>query len=180
MPRPPAARNMPSLPKIVDYWSTEQHSDVFPNLAARALGWGEPFCFRCGWLSPLPAKAINGTEAKPTNPWKYARGWLQRAHLAEKFTGGPDTVDNLVPMCSLCHRQMPEAIASREVAIAWINSWASASRNILWQGATDALWGGEKFEAFPGTGNFLLLRMQIDEYERDARAQAKAFAATAA
>lgn len=172
---PRTGRNMPSLPKIIDYWAADRHSDAFPNLAARAIGWGEPFCFRCGWLSPIPEDVLSEPPAKPVDPWKYANGWLQRAHLAERFEGGADRVDNLVPMCSLCHRQMPEQFKEREPAIAWINAWDPDSRNPFWQLATDFAFGGERYRAFPGTGNFLNLRLRADDYHRRALVKVREF-----
>jgi hypothetical protein len=171
----PTPRAMPTLPRIADYWAAGDNSSVFPDLESRAIGWGEPFCFRCGWLSPLPESVIDGTVEKPEDPWSYASGWLQRAHLAEKSIGGADTADNLVPMCSLCHRQMSSEL-NRDQAIAWINAWDRAAGNIFWQQATDRTWGAASYRPFVGTGDFLLLRMQVDDFERKARAEAREYA----
>lgn len=168
------SRNMPTLSRIADHWAVGGHADVFGNRVTFVFALSEPVCFRCGWLAPLPD--MYATDFAAQDPWRYANGWLQRAHLAERSADGPDTVDNLVPMCSLCHRQMPEQL-TRDAAVAWINNWERDSRNPFWQAATDMAWSGDKYTAFPGTGNFLIYRLQIDDYYRRAQAQMRELAA---
>lgn len=167
-------RTMPSLTRIADWWMRDGHAAVFPNLMARAIGWGEPFCFRCGWLSPEPGHIAEIKLVR--DPWKHARGWLERAHLAERCSGGADMPDNLAPLCSLCHRQMPEAFGTRQAGIAWINSWDASSLNPFWQAATDLNWGGDSYRAFPGTKAFLNLRLQADDYHRHAVIESRNYA----
>jgi len=169
-------RSMPSLTRIADWWMHPERASAFPGLAAWALGWGEPFCFRCGWLAPVPPAAICNGQTLAKDPWRWAKGWLERAHLAEHSEGGPDAPENLVPLCGLCHRQMPEGLASREAAIAWINAWTRDALNPFWQAATDRVWGCDNYQAFPGSKAFLTLRLQIDDYHRSAMAGVRGLA----
>ncbi len=151
MARP--SRSMPVLPKIVAYWAAEDRAAIFPNLAAHWIGWSEPFCFRCGWLVPL---------ADPYAPasWSVANGWLEKAHLVDFCVGGPNTEDNLVPLCTLCHRFMPELIEDQQRAIDWVNA---GEPNGMWQMATDAKWAGGEQKRFPGRSVFLRFRLWFDE-----------------
>lgn len=172
-------RNMPSLAKIADYWAADGRAvATFPDVRRFALGLGEPFCFRCGWFAPIPD--MFSERYATADPWTYASGWLERAHLAERFSGGSDTVDNLIPLCNICHRQMPELIADRADAIEWVNEWDPDSRNPFWQIATDSLWAGDNYRPFPGSGSLLVLRLRVDDYHRRALIDAKQHVATAA
>jgi 5-methylcytosine-specific restriction endonuclease McrA len=167
---------MPTLTAIVEYWKTDRTAEAFPNLRAHVIGWNNPHCFRCGWLTPLPGKDEKPSKrARPV--WQFAAGWLQKAHLAERFSGGPDLAENLVPMCSLCHRQMPALIGNRDTAIAWINSWDPAAADADWQIATDYAWGGDRYREFPGTKAFLNWRLRIDDLKRRLAADPRLFAA---
>lgn len=153
-----AGRNMPSLTRIVKYWSTDRNAAVFPNLESHGIGWGEPFCFRCGWLAPLP-------EQPKTKVWIHATGWLDRAHLVDHFLGGVDGPENLVPLCTICHRRMPELFHERDKAIAWINE-GETNDITWWQMVTDSLWGEDRFRTFPGRAAFLDTRIRFDEAVR--------------
>jgi hypothetical protein len=132
---------MPSLAKITDYWAdAAETAAVLPSLAAHSIGWGEPFCFGCGWLAPV---------SDGPNAWRLQQvsGWLERAHLVGHFLGGSSEPDNLVPLCHFCHEDMPELIEDRSVALAWVDERRSlVPREDLWQMFTDAV-------AKPGRGS---------------------------
>jgi len=117
--------NLPSLDKIVDYWQ-DNYSHMFPDLKARIIGWGEPFCFRCGWLAPPPEN----------NQWDKASGWLEKCHLQERCCRGNDDVSNLVPLCPSCHDRQP-VCGTREEGIAYINENANCFSGL--QFLTDAI-----------------------------------------
>lgn len=151
-------RNMPSLTRIAKYWSANRNADVFPNLESHLIGWGEPFCFRCGWLVPLP-------EEPKANAWLHAAGWLDRAHLVDRFLNGADEPENIVPLCTICHRRMPEMFHQRDEAIAWVNE-GETNDLTWWQMATDSIWGEERFCVFPGRAAFLDTRIRFDEAVR--------------
>lgn len=174
------ARNMPTLAAIADHWSTDRNAYVFQNLEAHVIGWNNPFCFRCGWRPPMPpasAAAESTATKRQSKPiWQFAAGWLQKAHLAERFSGGSDLPENIVPMCCLCHRQMPGLISSRGAAIAWINAWDPAAQDNDWQQATDYAWGGDRHQEFPGTKAFLNWRLRVDDLKRRLAADPNLFA----
>lgn len=101
------SRSMPAMGRIVDYWRDEN-----PQwLKSAWVGWGEPFCFACGWLPPV----ADGRK----DSWRSAGKWLDRAHLQDYFYGGPDEPFNLVPVCHLCHRKAPD-LPTREDGLGWI------------------------------------------------------------
>jgi hypothetical protein len=155
---------MPSLATVAAHWETGDNADTFPNLRRTALAQQEPFCFRCGWFSPIPC--MDDDKHAGENPWTFAAGWLERAHLAERFSGGADTPNNLVPLCLFCHREMPELISDRTVAIAWINAFEPASRDVAYQIATDSLWGGDLYQKTPGSRVLLRVRLRANDYHR--------------
>lgn len=118
----------PKLAKIVTAWSTLSRSEfetTFPRNEALMIGWGEPFCFRCGWLAPIPDMAsypADMDQAKVWDrTWNSAGGWLDRAHLQDHRHGGGVDPLNLVPMCLLCHERQPEC-ATREAGISFVNN----------------------------------------------------------
>ena len=125
---------MPRLSKVMEYWQ-QRYPPVFPRLAAHWIGWGEPFCFRCGWLAP-----VDDTQPTLAEVWDSARGWLERAHLRDLALGGPNTVDNLVPLCRICHDMMPE-FEDRASAIAYVTN--GPEKNSWWQMHTDTIFGSE-------------------------------------
>src|SRR5262245_28203264 len=77
-------RSMPSLRKIVAHWR-EMGPFVVDD---------HPHCFAC-------------RQPAPVDDWADARGWLERAHLIDRVFGGLDGPQNLVLLCSLCHRLQP-------------------------------------------------------------------------
>ncbi|WP_433731159.1 hypothetical protein ACQP2Y_21970 [Actinoplanes sp. CA-051413] len=127
---------------LVQYWA-ENYTSVLPDLPAGSIGWNEPFCFRCGWLAPTPDD--------DDNPWRRMDSWLEKAHLQDHVGGGPDTAENIVPLCAICHRGMPDFPDSRAAALAWVKAQGHSSCPSWWQQATDALWGGDRFKSFPGS-----------------------------
>lgn len=88
-----------SLPHIADWWAEHAPLDL-PELRSNWIGWGEPFCFACGWLAPVR----DGRNAWST---RKVASWLDRAHLVDHCQGGGGQPDNLVPLCHLCHDEMP-------------------------------------------------------------------------
>ncbi|WP_230582458.1 HNH endonuclease [Salinispora tropica] len=127
-------RGMPTLYGIVEYWRGRR-GVVFPNLKASYIGWGEPFCFRCGWLAP-----VDDTQATLAVVWNSARGWLDRAHLQDLALGGSNGPENLVPLCRQCHDIM-DPYESRAEAIAYVNDGIPADS--WWQMHTDVVFGSE-------------------------------------
>lgn len=125
-------RRLPTLAQIVAYW--RDADQPFPGLQALNVDWAKPFCFRCGWRSPSP------TPKLPDPTWKLAAGWLERAHLHCRVFGGPDSVENLVPLCLLCHKAMPEFPDGPGEAIAWVWDRFPTPIDMEWQTYTDSLW----------------------------------------
>lgn len=162
---PSRQRSMPSMEMILDYW-LDAAPKIFPEIRGAGTGWGEPFCFRCGWLAPI--------AAGQTRPWREAKGWLQRAHLRDHVSGGPDKPENLVPLCDLCHHAMPPFGSSRPHAIAWVRRVQPISRPWWWQMATDARWGGEAFREYPGWRPFFAYHVQVGELMRRTEIVSKA------
>lgn len=128
----PKPRASNTLPQVVAYWR-EHWEDVFPDLTAALYSWNEPFCFRCGWLAPVrPSRGA----------WSRIGGWLERAHLQDFSGGGADEPSNIVPLCMLCHRGMPEFPDSRDAAVAWVKAQGHRCRHRGWQLFTNAVWTG--------------------------------------
>ncbi|MET7671140.1 HNH endonuclease [Micromonospora luteifusca] len=125
---------MPTLYGIVQYWRGS-YEEVFPSLEAAYIGWGEPFCFRCGWLAP-----VDDTQATPAETWNSARGWLDRAHLQDLALGGSNGPENLVPLCRQCHDIM-DPCDSRAEGIAYVNDGIPVDS--WWQMHTDAVFRSE-------------------------------------
>lgn len=140
------ARKRPAIVRVIDYWEAKA-PEVFPNIHAHAIGWGEPFCFRCGWLAPLP-------EDWDKDPWSVVGGWLELAHLQDRAAGGGDDETNIVPLCPLCHHAMPEFTSGRDAAVAWVAAQQPTSHEPWWQTATDVRWGGDEFVSYVGWKRF--------------------------
>jgi hypothetical protein len=119
--------SMPKMSKIASAWEglgAAQLRALFPDLRCFGIGWGEPFCFRCGWLAPTPEAADYPhdwpAERTIRYAWDRASAWLERAHLHDHSHGGPEEPLNLVPLCPLCHEQQPVS-RTRETGIAFVN-----------------------------------------------------------
>ncbi|WP_305779506.1 hypothetical protein [Nocardia nova] len=95
------------MARIVEHWRAHPE----PWLMANWIGWGEPFCFGCNWLPPVPDGRVDS--------WQVANSWLDRAHLHDRVFGGADAPLNLVPLCHLCHDAMP-ASRSQEYGLKWV------------------------------------------------------------
>lgn len=132
MAQPSRRRQMPTLLAIVEWW-TEQRPDTL-QLRSAHVGYGEPFCFRCGWLVPYG-------DDLPEHPsrafvWKRAMRWLDRAHLIDHCNDGLDDVQNLAALCALCHAEMPSFSPGQESeAVAWVRE--GRRRVGQWQLVTD-------------------------------------------
>lgn len=129
--------SMPSVARIATYWmAATETASVLPNLKAHLIGWGEPFCFACGWLAPIP----DGDDA-----WAHPHigGWLERAHLVDHWLGGEASPANIVPLCHFCHFDMTDAYEWREDALAWVSAKTSTVPwPTIWQAYTTThLWG---------------------------------------
>lgn len=131
------------------------------------IGTGEPFCFHCGWLAPVP----EGTHKEPKwAAWERASGWLERAHLADYYhlrnSGRLDEnlPSNAVPLCAWCHAEMPPFDTDgfgRDEALEWVRSGdrCSTFRQIY----TDARW---YLGFLPiGAGKAATLRKETDAAE---------------
>jgi hypothetical protein len=96
-------RRVPSLAKVADHH----------GLDAR------PSCVRCGYEPPVDS-------------WREASGWLQRAHVIDRFAGGLDNAANLRPLCRMCHRMQPIFVPGDEdVALEWFSGehyWRDLAR----------------------------------------------------
>jgi hypothetical protein len=112
-------REMATMNEIIAHWRTEPISSAptGPALKSAWIGWGEPFCFACGWLPPVEdGLGEDGNEWS----WRLAASWLDRAHLRDHWSSGDGSASNLVPLCHLCHEQMTDAYDDREDALAWV------------------------------------------------------------
>lgn len=112
---------MPGIPEIAAHW--QQQDPLW--LVSAVIGWGEPFCFGCGWLPPVTV-------------WGSAGSFLDRAHLQDHCVAGDVSAGNLVMLCHLCHEAMPE-FTERAAALEWVQR--VPRRSDAWQMYTDALAG---------------------------------------
>ena len=120
---------MPSLDKIVQHWRDQRPDPTYQDRLS-ASGTGDPFCFRCGWFPP-------SADPYGATPWRYCSRWLDRAHLEDHAGGGNEDVSNLIPLCFLCHKEMPDHDAGqRDQALQWVK--AGYQRRWEWQFFTDA------------------------------------------
>lgn len=159
---------MPTLAAISRTWEALGNDElrrIFPNLRVFEIGWGEPCCFRCGWLAPTP-EAADYRDKDPAKAidraWNAASGWLERAHLHDHANGGNEEAFNLVPLCPLCHERQP-LCHSREDGIRYVNTAPRGIPVAYVQMVTDGLRQGDgRNLRSPGKGRALriLLRAQ--------------------
>ena len=150
---------MPSLASISGAWEALEHAGlrrIFPELRCFEIGWGEPFCFRCGWLAPSK-EAADYPGFWPASrvldaAWQGSSGWLERCHLQDHCYGGTTNALNLVPLCVLCHEEQPPC-REQGKGIAFVNSASPREGIAPWiQMVTDELGRGLKR---PGRGTAL-------------------------
>ncbi len=99
------SRVMPSLWQMAEYWYLRD--DVFD------VDLRNPHCFGCGdtaWSFAATLKLR----------WNDAARKLERAHLVARVFDGLDGVQNMVPLCSLCHRYQPDSDGAE--AVSWIQA----------------------------------------------------------
>jgi hypothetical protein len=144
-------KGQPSLSALAEFWREREHE--VPGARISIIGLGEPMCFRCGWLAPVPdTNAFLGLpSAGPFRPrqehpewtveralretWRAAEKFLDRAHLADYCVSGDNSASNILPLCHFpCHRSMPE-FDERGDALAWVAEGTPAPH--WWQFATD-------------------------------------------
>jgi hypothetical protein len=84
---------LPTLWEIAWYWNGLGEHDPF------CVDLSRPACAGCGFLP-------SGRDQR-----RFKHRWtachLERGHLVNACLGGPDTVENLVPLCWWCNRSMP-------------------------------------------------------------------------
>lgn len=139
---------MPNLGKMIDFWSDlpEALEVSFPSNRAFRIGWGEPFCFGCGYLADVPdygtVRDVMFGEAELDDDqkravllrtWNAAAGVLERAHLVDSALGGTNDPANLVPLCVVCHREMTDhcSTESKKAAARFIEELPDYSTRAL-------------------------------------------------
>jgi hypothetical protein len=159
---PNRPRQMVSLAQISAYWANaDETPKVLPGLMSEHIGWGEPFCFACGWMTPTP---------DGPNAWRNItlNGWLDRAHLVDHSLGGSGKASNLVPLCQFCHLAMPQMFGERSDALDWVNERESSMPEPhMWQLFTDTESSGRP------ASRSRMQRMRADYLERLLRNQAR-------
>jgi hypothetical protein len=108
---------MPTVANIARWWAFSDMREVdLPELKAWWIGWGEPFCFSCGLLAPVP-------DTGDWSDWNAASGMLDRAHLIDHARGGSADPSNLVLLCHGCHAYMP-SFGDRHAALVWVTAFS--------------------------------------------------------
>lgn len=140
-------RKTPTLREIIKHWHAV---DELPSARFRTIGLGEPSCFRCGWLPPVPDITGYGPVATPEGfeewtadrrlaySWRAAGRYLDRAHLVDWSATHDDSPTNVVLLCHYpCHSRMPTFIAGQRIeALTWVQE--HPGRSPWWQVFTDA------------------------------------------
>lgn len=88
----------------VDYWSDQIcESDI-------GVDWcdADIRCWRCGYLRAC-----------------------QKCHIVPKSLGGPDSVENIIPLCAQCHDEMPN-VADKDAVWAWIRADHGGLYDSMW------------------------------------------------
>lgn len=103
LPRRPR-RHMPQIWTVASYWHKR---------GTFAVDLDDPHCFRCGFVARCKQ------DTSPRCRWNSAA--LVRAHLYDRWAGGLDGPQNIVPLCSRCHGIMPMFLARAELhPIDWV------------------------------------------------------------
>lgn len=101
-------RKVPTLWVIASHWATREVFRFDLEL---------PCCFGCGYVADCK------DDPAPKVQWNSAAGQLERAHLVDRCAGGLDGPQNVVPLCSPCHRVMPVFdIGEGPDAIEWVKA----------------------------------------------------------
>lgn len=111
--------NLPHILEVAEFWVDR---DDWPHYRANTIGFGEPFCARCGWLVPIDDSRF----ATDKGAWGEAskRSYLERAHLIDRCYDGLDGVQNLVPLCWRCHDVMPSfKPGDEDAALSWVRDY---------------------------------------------------------
>ncbi len=105
----------------------------------KAIDWGEPACFACGYFSSewdriAPwDEELNGPTPDAVLNKRWQKSRLERAHLMGHQFGGPNVAENYAMLCRRCHIDSPD-VADVETVVRWIarrEHWAVAvSREI--------------------------------------------------
>ncbi|MGW7053149.1 HNH endonuclease [Streptomyces sp. NPDC054887] len=96
---------VPSKWAIAQHWAASAQRHTF---APRMYDLGEPCCFACGWYSERWDKGSARIN--------WERATLERAHIVPSSLGGSDEADNLILLCSPCHKESPDWPDPREMA----------------------------------------------------------------
>lgn len=102
--------SLPSRYEIAKYWIEGEGRN---SLYVKVYDTGEPICFACGYHAEYWDRHKLSEE-------KWNKSSLDRAHIKPKSLGGSDTVDNLVLLCSRCHKEAPDYVDSKEM-LNWIS-----------------------------------------------------------
>lgn len=95
---PRSGRKMPSVEKILNYWTSSKQRHVFD------INESYPHCFKCYREYP-----------------EWDNRYFERCHLIDRVFDGLDHEGNLVLLCSDCHRIMPcHKNGDEAKAIAWV------------------------------------------------------------
>lgn len=68
-------------------------------------------------------------------------------HLVERYLGGPDTLENLVLMCTHCNRKLKPVHQSPDEARAWLHAQQQIARGKAadtWRPFYDAIFDGRR------------------------------------
>lgn len=97
-------RRMPTLFAIAEYWHQRGTFEVDLD---------GPHCFGCQTVAEYTRDGHRRAR------WNSAR--LARAHLYDRFRGGLDGPQNIVPLCGRCHDVMPMFLAQGKLhPIDWV------------------------------------------------------------
>jgi len=97
---------LPSLWEIAKYWAGPGKGFC--------VDLSRPACAGCG--CPVPNR-----EGYPEFEDRWTDCGLHRGHLINACAGGPDVVENLVPLCPICNYNMPVfGQGELQAAVDWV------------------------------------------------------------